>query len=171
MSGSRRSGSALGRRLLVLQAAVNGDHWGVAGEPGHEVRQFIDALVAFAQQRDDVRAVAVVGSHARQEARPGSDVDVVVLTTEPRRYTETLDWIGSLMGARLIATRRWGALTERRLVLAGGIEIDFGVAHTSWAATKPLDPGTARVARDGLMPLHDPDGLLAALAGAAARTI
>jgi predicted nucleotidyltransferase len=131
------------------------------------VERFLASLVAFAEARDDVRAVALVGSHARGAARPDSDVDVVMLSTQPEMYLDDCDWIDRFPGATLLATRRWGALTERRLVLVDETEVDFGVARTSWASIRPLDPGTARVARDGLIVLHDPDGLLADVAAAA----
>ena len=66
-----------------------------------------------------------------------------------------------------VSTRRWGTLTKRRLVLANQTEVDFGVARASWASARPLDPGTARVARDGLIALHDRDGLLGDVVAAA----
>ncbi len=132
-----------------------------------DAERFLAALVAFAETRDDVRAVALVGSHARGVARPDSDVDVVMLTTEPEAYIDGCDWIERFPGATLVATRRWGPLTERRLVLGNETEVDFGVARPSWAATRPLDPGTARATRDGLIALHDPDGLLADVVAAA----
>jgi uncharacterized protein len=133
----------------------------VATDLPKEVELFLAAVVALAEARDDVRAVALVGSHARGVARPDSDVDVVVLTTDPDMYVDDCDWIKALPGASLLSTRRWGALTERRLVLAGGTEVDFGVARPSWASTLPVDAGTAHVVRDGLVAIHDPDGLLA----------
>ncbi len=58
-----------------------------------DVERFLGSLVAFAEARDDVRAVALVGSHARGVARPDSDVDVVMLTTEPEAYIDGCDWI------------------------------------------------------------------------------
>ena len=136
-----------------------------AGLP-EDVERFLASVVALAQARDDVRAVALVGSHARGAARRDSDVDVVMLSTEPDTYVDGGDWIERLGGASLLATRPWGALTERRLVLATGTAVDFGVAHPSWAATRPVDAGAARVASDGLIALYDPDGLLAGLMAA-----
>jgi aminoglycoside 6-adenylyltransferase len=132
-----------------------------------DVERFLTALLAFAEARDDVRAVALVGSRARGAAQPGSDVDVVVLSTDPDKYVEGCDWIEALPGATLLDTRHWGVLTERRLVLASGTQVDFGVVHPSWASTRPLDAGTAQVVRDGLVALHDPDGVLAEVIAAA----
>jgi predicted nucleotidyltransferase len=131
-----------------------------------DVKRFLTSLVSFAERRDDVRAVALVGSRARGAARRDSDVDVVVLTTDPHKYVDGCEWIEALPDATLLGTRHWGVLTERRLVLASGIEVDFGVVHHSWASTLPLDAGTARVARDGLGALHDPDRLPAGVIAA-----
>ena len=150
-----------------LEGAATRNDVLVCTELPDDVERFLAVLVAFAEARDDVRAVALVGSYARGVARPDSDVDVVMLTTEPETYIDGCDWIERFPGATLLATRRWGALTERRLVLANEREVDFGVARLSWASTRPLDPGTARVARDGLIALHDPNGLLADVVAAA----
>ena len=62
-----------------------------------------------------------------------------------------------------------GPLTERRLLLKGGLEVEVGIAEPSWAATDPVDPGTRRVVTDGLRILHDPDRRLAPLAVVAGR--
>jgi hypothetical protein len=44
--------------------------------------------------------------------------------------------------------------------MAGGLEVDVGIATPAWAATSPIDAGTARVLKGGLIPLNDPDRLL-----------
>lgn len=131
-----------------------------------KVRELLDDLVARCSQRADVRAVALVGSWARDDARYDSDVDVVLLTTDRDRYLATDDWALAL-GAKVIATRQRGVLTERRVLMATGVQVDFGVVDLSWAATAPLDEGTAKVARDGLIPIYDPNCLLKHLKHAA----
>ena len=47
--------------------------------------------------------------------------------------------------------------------------MELGVAAPGWAATDPVDPGTARVVVDGMRILHDSDELLARLQQAARR--
>ncbi len=58
-------------------------------------------------------------------------------------------------------------MTERRVQLPSGFEVEFGFAAPSWAATDPVDAGTARVVRDGCRPLLDAhalfDNLIAAI--------
>ncbi len=125
-----------------------------------EVGALLDLLPGWAQQRQDVRALALVGSWAYRAPRPGSDVDVLLLTEEPGLYNEREDWIGQLGGVALVATRAWGVITERRFRLPSGLEVELGVGRPSWASVTPVDEGTRRVATDGLLPLYDPDGLL-----------
>jgi uncharacterized protein len=109
-------------------------------------------VVARLRGRPEVRAIALAGSWARAEARAGSDLDLVVLTETP----DPPGWFDGL-GLDDLGTRQWGILTERRLATPGGLELDVGFAPPSWAGD---DPGTARVVRDGIVALHDPDGLL-----------
>lgn len=122
---------------------------------------------AWADARDDVAAVALVGSWARGAERPDSDLDLVVLTDDPAGYLERDDWVEELQpGAELVATRDWGTIVERRIRLPSGLEVEVGIGRPSWADTSPVDPGTRRVVRDGMQALYDPRGLLAALVDA-----
>jgi hypothetical protein len=110
-----------------------------------------------------VVALALVGSWVRGEARADSDVDLVLLTHDPARYTAADDWALALGAPGVTRTASWGAITERRIVLPSGLEVEVGVGRPSWASTAPLDAGTARVVADGLRALHDPSALLTRL--------
>jgi len=134
-----------------------------------EVARLIDSISAWARKREDLRAVALVGSWARGSPRMDSDVDVVLLTDDTTQYTDGEQWtheFGAL--AIVVSTQDWGVLTERRFALPSGLEVDVGVVGPSWACTAPLDEGTVKVVSDGLVALHDPDGLLAAVVNAVA---
>ena len=135
-----------------------------------EAEEVLRRLVRWAGRRDDVRALALVGSWAYGAPREGSDVDVVLLTETPSDYTEREDWLGEVGAVRLVQTADWGAITERRLILPSGLEVELGVGSPSWASLDPLDAGTRRVASDGLRVLYDPDGLLAAVVAACATS-
>lgn len=140
----------------------------MASEPrSAEVAHVLERAAAWAAARDDIAAAAVVGSWARDSARDDSDVDIVLLTAEPAPYAQDAGWIGELTpGATLVRTHKWGAITELRLRLPSGLEVEIGVGLPTWASTDPVDPGTCRVVRDGLRSLYDPYGLLAALTAA-----
>lgn len=117
----------------------------------------------WAEDRPEVVAVGLAGSWVRGEARMDSDVDLVVLTGEPRHYIESEAWVRELGGLRIVTTRAWGPMTERRFALPSGLEVEVGIVPPSWAATDPVDASTRSVVRDGFWVLHDPNGLLARL--------
>lgn len=138
-----------------------------------EYRSVVAAVTGWAEPRADIIAIGIVGSWARGEHHDGSDVDVVVLTPHKAAYAAGDDWIAAALGQVVPIVRRaeWGVLTERRVRLPSGLEIEFGLVEPSWAQTDPIDPGTAAVVADGgLLPAHDPHGLLTQLAAATSST-
>lgn len=130
-----------------------------------EVEELLAKVTDWASHRPDVVGLALVGSWASSRARPDSD-DLILLSEQPALYIENESWITDLPDARLLATRSWGKVTERRLRLPSTLEVEVGIADYSWAGINPVDQGTARVVRDGLRILYDPDGLLNRLAAA-----
>ncbi|RKN45284.1 nucleotidyltransferase domain-containing protein [Micromonospora endolithica] len=136
----------------------------VTQERSQEVRAVVDQVVGWAASREDVGAVVVVGSWARQAARMDSDVDIVVLTDNPR-HAEASVWTDLLHGD-VVRLAQWGPLREIRVRRPSGFEVEMGVAPLGWADIDPVDPGTHRVITDGHMILHDPAGRLAALSAA-----
>lgn len=125
-----------------------------------QVDQLLRCILEWADSRTDIRAVGVVGSYARGTAAAASDLDIILLTTTPTEYVEREEWVEQLGIGALIATRNWGAITERRLRTPGKLEVDIGIGQPVWASTTPVDEGTAKVVNDGMRVIHDPDGLL-----------
>jgi predicted nucleotidyltransferase len=136
-----------------------------------EAQRVLAAVERWAGRQAGVRAVAVVGSWARGEARMESDLDLVVLADDPDPYVTGVDWVAEAVGddASLVRTMRWGVvLTERRLRLRSGLEVEFGFASPVWANTDPLDAGTADVVRNGCRALFDPERIVERLTVATA---
>lgn len=128
-------------------------------------RRFLEHLRAWIEPREDVRALVLVGSVARGEARPDSDVDVVMLTTHPARYLESTEWLSEFGAVERVELEHYGKVTSIRAVYGNGLEVEFAIAGADWAAA-PVDPGTASVARRGIVVLLDRDGDATALAAA-----
>ena len=133
-------------------------------ERADEVRELLANTRGWASRKNDLVAAGLAGSWARGEARMGSDVDLVLLTTAKQGYLEDETWVRELGGLRMIKTEQWGpTMTERRFVLPSGLEVEAGIAPPSWAATNPVDPNLRAVILDGFRILYDPEGLLARL--------
>ena len=116
-------------------------------------------MAAWAPDRPDILGVGVAGSK------------LILLAEDVTAYTQHADWIDALGASRVVRTERRGRLTERRLALRSGLELEVAVAEPSWASVVPLDPETRRLVENGFRILHDPHGLLRALVAAVgART-
>lgn len=135
----------------------------VSDERSTEVRELLALAVGWAYRRPDVVALGLAGSWASGDARMDSDVDLVILTREPRLYLEEDGWIHALGGLRILRTQSWGPLTERRFVLPSGLEVEAGIAPPSWASTDPVDPNLRPIVQQGFDVLYDPKGLLVSL--------
>ncbi len=92
-----------------------------------EVETLLQRVSRWAEQRSDVRALGLVGSWAGGASDLDSDVDVVLLTDMPSYYIERDDWFNALEGGHLVRMLPWGAITQRRFRLPGGLEVEFGV--------------------------------------------
>jgi hypothetical protein len=115
---------------------------------------------SWASVQEPVTGLALVGSYAYDRPKMASDVDLVVLTSVPDLYVCRLSWIEALYPrAHLMRTKTWGPITELRLRLKNGLQVEVGIARPAWADV-PLDPGTARVLSDGCRILYDSEGLL-----------
>jgi predicted nucleotidyltransferase len=124
------------------------------------IDSLLQRVAEWASSRPDIRAVALIGSYARGTPGVQSDVDFVVLTTCPEEYVDRDEWIIRLDVGKLVDTKLWGEITERRLRRPDGLELDIGIGRPSWASVDPVDPGTRRVVTDGIQIVYDPDGLL-----------
>ena len=116
----------------------------------------------------------LVGSRARGEAGPDSDVDLVVLCDSPSAYWADLAWPGSLpwheigLGVESTRDEDYGLLWSRRVLLSSELEIEFGFVAEQWARTDPIDGGTLRVVSAGHRIVYDRDGMLRRLSECAA---
>ena len=131
-----------------------------------KVGSILEKVTRWATGRNDISAVALVGSWARGTARADSDIDLVLLTPDPLRFRQNDRWLGEIdwrsIGAT-VATWRYadyGIVWSRHLRLADGTEIEFGFGPLAWASVDAIDPGTFQVIGDGCRILYDPQGLL-----------
>jgi hypothetical protein len=134
----------------------------ISPERATEIEDVIHRVTRWASDRSDIAGLLLVGSCARDAARPGSDIDLILLTRDTTRYSD-LAWADELAIGEPIRTQSWGAITEQRFVTATGLEVEIGIGRPDWASAKPIDPGTRGVVTDGARILHDPTGILATL--------
>jgi predicted nucleotidyltransferase len=124
-----------------------------------DIREFLDAFIAWASARENVQAIALIGSYARDEARDDSDIDLVMLTSQPETYLEDIKWMEHFGQVEKYQIEDYGKLISDRVWYQNGMEVEYGFATPDWVAT-PLDAGTQRVLRDGMIVLFEQGNLL-----------
>ena len=129
--------------------------------------RLIENLVAWANAQDDVRAAVVIGSRARSDhpADRWSDLDVLIVASDPQRYWLTADWLAAVGTPWLTFTEpTFDGGLERRALFAGGLDVDFAFLPLDVArqmAGTALPPDVADILRRGARVLVDKDGLVA----------
>jgi uncharacterized protein len=124
-------------------------------------QQLIAAVVAWSESRADIVGVALVGSHARNAARPDSDIDLMLLTDAAFIYRESTNWLTELR----IPIAKWrdagyGAVWSRHITTESGNKLELSFGNVSWGNTSPIDSGTLQVVSNGVKILRDQGGVL-----------
>lgn len=129
--------------------------------------KYIREVTLWAQSCSNIRALALVGSHARHEARPDSDIDFVLICDDTSYLLGNLSWIELFGEVTSLKVEYWGVVTSVRVVYVDGQEAEFGIAPRKWTDI-PVDEGTYRVVADGMIILDDKRDILGKLKNAIA---
>jgi predicted nucleotidyltransferase len=124
-----------------------------------DAQELCEEVAAWAGEQHDLKALALVGSHARGAARGTSDVDLILLTENPQTYFDDVAWIRKFGNPLRWESEDWGNIRSLRVWYESGLEVEFGVGDLDWAAP-PVDEGTRRVILDGIKVLFDREGFL-----------
>lgn len=130
--------------------------------PGNAIAAFLDRVTEWAIHQPTLSGVALVGSHARGEARPDSDIDLVLLCTHPNAFLKDTLWVRLFGEVMACQTEEWGRVTSLRVSYRNGLEAEFGLTTPTWARF-PIDAGTRQVVSNGVRILLDKEGALGRL--------
>jgi ribosomal protein S18 acetylase RimI-like enzyme len=125
----------------------------------NKAEKYVEKVRQWACTEDKILALALVGSHARQQARPDSDIDFVIISDNIALLEKNVLWLNRFGTVKRQAKEKWGNVTTIRVFYTDGQEIEFGLTSKSWAAI-PVNAGTIRVVADGIVILKDPDKIL-----------
>jgi hypothetical protein len=131
-----------------------------------KLESVLDVVTSWASARADIIGLALVGSHARCAALEDSDIDVVLLSSNPEWFSHSPEWMSEFDWTSLrVEVRSWrdaqyGVVWSRHIELSDGTRLELTFAHPSWAAISPCDAGTRAVVSGGCRVLYDPQQLL-----------
>lgn len=122
-----------------------------------KAKKLIHCLREWSADHPDITGVFLVGSHARCEAEPESDIDIVMLTKNPGEYLNDLKWIKCFGDVESVGREDWGKVQSLRVFYSDGPEVEFGITTSDWAA-HPIPETTLNVLREGYRIIYDPVG-------------
>lgn len=118
-----------------------------------EISSFLNSVKQWANENEAIHSVILVGSYARGKEKEDSDVDLVIITSNPDLYFK--DNFAGNFGEVLESKKEdWGRVTSIRVWYENGLEVEFGITTPIWVE-KPLDGGTQRVLSDGYKVILD----------------
>lgn len=136
-----------------------------------------ERIIAWADAAADVRGVLLVGSQARidRPADEWSDLDLVLIATDPDRYLDSTEWLVSIapvwvsfVEGTIVRTR------ERRVLFEGARDVDFNfftpdqfrqIFHARPAAAVLHRGARVLVDKDGFFPPLPPPAVEAPAVG------
>ncbi len=118
------------------------------------VQNLLKEIKNWSHKNNDLDSLLLVGSYARDKARQDSDIDLVLIFNDPKKYVNNLDWIKKFGEIEKYEIEYWGRVTSIRAWYKDGIEVEFGITSAEWTET-PVDSGTFRVVSDGSKILVD----------------
>lgn len=94
-----------------------------------QFKPLLDAFLNWASARREVRAAIIIGSQAQGErvADVFSDLDLVIVTPEPRYFVEEDAWLNAI-GLPIVSFRELratGGELQRRVLFEPGLDVDF----------------------------------------------
>jgi uncharacterized protein len=137
-----------------------------------EANAIVSAVSRWAVERDDIRAMALIGSWSRGNPRQVSDIDLLLLSDRAHEYRRCRKWLTEIdfggAGYRLQSSEIaiYGVVWSRHINLLPAAELELTFAECSWARTDPVDGGTRGVVQDAFRIIFDKDRILAKLVDA-----
>jgi uncharacterized protein len=137
-----------------------------------DANAIVRMVADWAVDREDIRAMALVGSWARGDPHQESDIDLLLLSDLAIEYRHHREWLTEIFreGAihRILSTEdaSYGVVWSRHITLTPAGKAELAFAQCSWAGTNPVEAGTRSVVKDAFEIIFDKDGALARLVAA-----
>src|SRR3974390_791536 len=98
------------------------------------VETFLRAVSEWASEQPGILAAGVVGSQAGGTARADSDVDLILVVSDPGLSFVNADWINRFGSVRAFQDEDWGRLRSMRVYYLTGLEVEFGFVSVEWTS-------------------------------------
>ena len=124
------------------------------------IDDFIEKLRLWSSAQLEIQATAIVGSWARGTARADSDIDVIVVVSEPAKLLDNNGWLKQFGPIDKFVREDWGLVQSLRVYYNNGQEVEFGITTKEWISPEEIDLASGQIMRDGMMIVYDPAHML-----------
>ncbi len=125
-----------------------------------DIEDFLHLVASWAHMPPSLQAVILIGSHATGTATAESDVDLVLITTDPAALISNDAWLARFGKIMSITEENWGLVHSRRVRYENGTEVEYGITTPAWLSTDPFEKATADILKSGHRIIHDPHDLI-----------
>lgn len=127
-----------------------------------QLHPFLTEFRRWAASQPDILAVALLGSHVRDEATRASDVDLLIIAMEPKKYLEDTWWAQSFGTISRQRGDNYGKVISLRVWYTGSHQVEYSFTEETWCAL-PFDEGTEKVISGGMEILRERELILSRL--------
>lgn len=120
---------------------------------------FINKFTDWVSINDDILGVALVGSYVRGKAKIDSDIDLVIIAKDRKKFLDNNEWAGNFGIVTNVEHENFGLVQSVRVFYKNGLEVEFGITTSEWLDVNSIDDGTKKVMDDGYKILNDKAGL------------
>ena len=120
-----------------------------------QVNKFFADLITWAKQSSDVKAIAVVGSYARNQQKADSDIDLIIIVSEVEKLFNDTKWLSNFGSYVDKEIEDYGLITSLR-VFYSFAEVEFGIGTKEWIEAGKIEGETKQVIDSGFKSLYNP---------------
>lgn len=116
----------------------------------------------WSELQSHVTGVALVGSFARGDFHPNSDIDLVIISSDKDLTLRVIKSDFNYGDISSYQIEEWGILTSLRVFYENGLEVEYGVVTNQWVE-EPLDQGTRNVVKNGFQVVNDKEKVFSSI--------
>jgi hypothetical protein len=97
-----------------------------------DISEFLNTVVSWAKMQNDIDGVALIGSYARNIARTDSNINILILSTNPSRYRSDLGWLHAFGNVMSIIKDEYGKELSLHVQYFNSHEVEFLITVSAW---------------------------------------